>query len=116
MDFNSVLLHPYQKEKFGCLDTHRGKYQVKIKAEIGIMHWQVKKGQRLPENHQSLGKKQRTLLPHNLQKEQTLFLILDFQLTELWDGTFLSFNYQFLVLCYRHPRKLIYPLTHKNSE
>lgn len=69
MDFNPVLLNPYQKEKFGRLDTHRGKHHVKVKAEIGIMHWQVKKSQRLPENHQSLGEKQRILLSHNLQKE-----------------------------------------------
>lgn len=81
MDFNPVILHPYQKEKFGCLDTHRGKYQVKIKAKIGSMHWQVKKGQRFPENHQSLGREVKNTSPSQPSSFQNYEMVHLYHLT-----------------------------------
>lgn len=52
--------------------------------------------------------KQKALEKQPSEETSANALSFDFKRPEMWDHKFLLFDIQFVVLCYRNPRKLIY--------
>lgn len=61
---NSIYQHPYQKEKFGHTQTHRGKTMGRHTGRsivTEVMHLKAKKFQGLPANTRSYSRQERIL-------------------------------------------------------
>ena len=77
-----------------------------VKAEIGLMHVQVKEHQKLPANHQTLREQPRTELAQGANSADTL--ISDIWPPELGDNKFGCLNHPIYGVCYGSPSKLIW--------
>ena len=63
---------PYKKGKFGHIQTHtQGEQQVKMKAEMRVMHPQAKEPQRWQQTTRSQARGLEQVLPPSPQKEHS---------------------------------------------